>query len=1130
MADSETELDGLSATLAEQLTTDFYRWEKRCRGWQFWYDVVELEPVYEPFFYHYIPFQPAVDDGRRPTILSSLIERIKRRLIGSAEQQQDYDPSLLLEEPEPVLFEDNSTLHECTIALPLKQKVDLDYAEQFLLTLSSCSLPLSFEIIGTGESSSIQFVCREPDLGLVRQQLNAYFPDAVVYKEGQTLDGLWDSGKQTVVVDFGMSQEFMRPLRTFTNLEPDPLTGIVGALEDLDEGEIGIMQILFQAARNPWAESILRSVTDWQGKSFFIDSPEMVGLAKEKVQGALFAVVLRVAGQSAKAERAWEIARALAGGLAQLSNPPSNELIPLSNDGYDDAMHAEDVYFRQSRRSGMLLNSAELISLVHPPSVSVRAARLRRELQKTKAAPAIATGHKFVLGQNIHQGQEVQVSLSLDQRLRHTHIIGATGTGKSTLLLKLIIQDIENGNGVGVLDPHGDLIDKILGYIPEERFEDVVLLDPSDFNYPVGLNILSAYSEQEKTVLSSDLVGVFRRLSTSWGDQMNSILANTILAFLESSQGGTLVDLRRFLVEKEYRRSFLATVQDEDVIYYWKRVFPELGGRHQAPILTRLDTFLRPKPIRYMVAQKAGLNFQNILDSRKIFLAKLAHGLIGMENAYLLGTIIASKFHQAAMARQAKDISERENFYLYIDEFQNFITESMTEILSGARKYGFGLILAHQELRQLFARDSELASSVISNPGTRICFRLGDFDAKKLEDGFSTFDAQDLQNLGVGEAIARIERADYDFNLKTIPPASVSQEVASSRRKRLIELSRKSYACPREKLDELIVREEIPAEAQGPVRISFAPTVPAVEVRKTKVREKQPISEEELTDEEKNFLEFINRHSGMFVTKIYKALGLSGYKGDKLKQSLIARGLIIQEETRKGLRRRLAKTLTVTDKGAGLVKKLSLAGKGGDLHKQLQDMIAEQAEVLGWRAAVEKRISRRSLESVDVELRKDDMRVAVEISDTTRPEQEIQNIKKCLEAGYDYILAACPDDKDLSLLKTEVKKSFTFKERERIRFYPVSRVKDFLSSIGPVIVSENAIVSGQITKQKEILNSEEAAAFLGISINTLYEWVVQKKIPHMKVGRLLKFKRDHLEKWLQKKLQKEEEFDILNDD
>lgn len=859
MANDETHLDYLTPALSEQLTRNFYRWEKRARGWQFWLDVVDLEPVYEPFFYHQVPFQPAVDDGRRPTFFSSLFERLRKHLTGSSKTDQIFVPYTLdmVDEPEPAIFDEMSDLHQTTISLSPKQKVSLEYAEQFLLALSSCSLPVSFETVGSAESTLVQIVCREPDLEQVRQQLNAYFPDAVFYKEGQSLENLFDEDKETVVVDFGLSQEFMRPLRTFRNFEPDPLTGIVGALENLKEGEMGIFQVLFQAARHPWPESIIRSVTDWQGRSFFVDSPDMVRLAREKVERPLFAAVIRVAGQSPSASRAWEIARALSGGLSQVANPQSNELIPLSNEDYDDALHSEDVYYRQSRRSGMLLNSEELVCLIHPPSVSVRAAKLRRELKKTKAAPAIATGHEFALGENIHQGETTLVTLSPEQRLRHMHIIGATGTGKSTLLLKLIVQDIENGLGVGVLDPHGDLIDRILGYIPEERFEDVVLLDPSDSDYPVGLNILSAYSEQEKAVLSSDLVGVFRRLSTSWGDQMNSILANAILAFLESNEGGSLVDLRRFLVEKDYRRHFLLTVQDEDVIYYWQKVFTQLSSRHQAPILTRLDTFLRPKPIRYMVAQKQGLNFQEILDGRKIFLAKLAHGLIGMENAYLLGTIIASKFHQAAMARQAKSISKRENFYLYIDEFQNFVTESMTEILSGARKYGFGLILAHQELRQLFARDSELASSVISNPGTRTCFRMGDFDAKKLADGFSTFDARDLQNLGVGEAIARIERADYDFNLKTSVPPDVAPELARKRRERLIDLSRQKYALHREQVTSDLAKQKELVEKKKPVPEAVRPSFeeikeevkqeiikePTLSYRKRKTKKELPVLE-----------------------------------------------------------------------------------------------------------------------------------------------------------------------------------------------------------------------------------------------------------------------------------------------
>ena len=216
------------------------------------------------------------------------------------------------------------------------------------------------------------------------------------------------------------------------------------------------------------------------------------------------------------------------------------------------------------------------------------------------------------------------MTLGPEQRVRHTYVIGASGTGKSTLLLNLIVQDIQHGNGVGVLDPHGDLIDQILALVPEERAADVVLLDPSDEEYPVGFNILSAHSELEKNLLASDLVGVFRRLSASWGDQMSSVLANAILAFLESDRSGTLADLRRFLVEGDFRQAFLQTVRDPEVVYYWQKEFPLLTGKPQGPILTRLDTFRRPKLIRHMISQKENrLDFGAIMNEGKIFLAKI---------------------------------------------------------------------------------------------------------------------------------------------------------------------------------------------------------------------------------------------------------------------------------------------------------------------------------------------------------------------------------------------------------------------------------------------------------------------------------------------------------------------------
>jgi hypothetical protein len=281
-------------------------------------------------------------------------------------------------------------------------------------------------------------------------------------------------------------------------------------------------------------------------------------------------------------------------------------------------------------------------------------------------------------------------------------------------------------------------------------------------------------------------------------------------------------------------------VRDPEIVYYWQREFPLLKGKPQAPILTRLDTFLRPKLIRYMVAQRENrLDFGRIMNQKKIFLAKLAQGAIGEVNAYLLGALLVAKFHQLAMGRQEVAASERSPFYLYIDEFQNFVTPSMAAILSGARKYQLGLILAHQELRQLWSRDAEVASAVISNPCTRICFHLGDFDARKLAPGFSFFDAEDLQNLGVGEAICRVERAEYDFNLKTLPLPKISPESARSRREQLVRLSRERYGRSREEIKRELAQEfertgpaqllEKPRERPSPLpalRITSAPVPP----------------------------------------------------------------------------------------------------------------------------------------------------------------------------------------------------------------------------------------------------------------------------------------------------------------
>lgn len=815
----------LTLTREERLTAQFYDWERRGRGWQLWNYPVELEPPFRPFFFHYVESGPAVDDARKPTALSSFIDGIFRR------KSLPPPPAVFMEEsePDPEPFYDDGSLVEFHVALPAGTKVAKESAERLVASLTYASRPIGFEVIGVPDAIITQFACSADDRTQLSQQVAAHFPDSAVTEREGYLDGQWARKKPSVIIDFGLSRECMVPLRTVRGFDVDPLIGIMGALAGVREGELGLLQVLFQSARAPWAESMVRAMTGAEGRCFFPDAPELAAQAREKVAQPLYAVILRVAAQSPTIGRAWEIARALGGALTQFANPAGNELIALANDGYDDEDHAADVRTRTTHRSGMLLNADELVSVVHPPSASVRIPRLKREDARTKAAPKIVQGHPFVLGENSHAGTTTLVTLNSEQRSQHCYVIGASGTGKSTLLLNLIMQDIERGEGVAVLDPHGDLIDEIVGRIPEQRVDDVVVLDPSDEAFPVGVNVLQAHSEIEKNLLGSDLVAVFRRLSTSWGDQMTSVLGNAVLAFLESTEGGSLVDLRRFLVDAAFRAQFLATVRDPEIVYYWRKTFPLLVGKPQGPILTRLDTFLRPKLIRHMVAQKEQrFDLGAVMNEGKIFLAKLSQGAIGEENAYLLGTLLVSKFHQLAMSRQQTAAALRRNFYLYIDEFHHFVTPSMAAILSGARKYRLGLVLAHQELQQLTSRDADVASAVIANPYTRVCFRLGDNDARRLADGFSHFEAKDLQNLEVGEAICRVERAEYDFNLKTLPVPPLDREMAESRRERIIARSRERYARPREVVEAALAPAEPP------------PVVPSAPVREPRPPEVRP--------------------------------------------------------------------------------------------------------------------------------------------------------------------------------------------------------------------------------------------------------------------------------------------------
>ena len=995
--------------LDEQLSEQFRAWELRGRGWQVFTEPVAPEPPFRPFNGHYLPAAPPVDDGRRQTFLSSLVQGFSRKL-----STEPTPPPLITEpeeEPEPNSLTRGS-LVELQTSLPANLNIPKDTFEQFLSNLHLWREPIAFELIGIENRVAAQFVVHSDDAPLVRRQLQAYFPEAIFQATANTLENEWHtcSGEDELVVEFGLAREFMLPLASG---KLDPFIGIIGALSELKSSELGLFQVLFQPAREPWSESITRSVTHADGKPFFINTPELAGAAENKISKPLYAAVVRIAVRTDSYERTLQLARDLAGSLRVFAHPHGNELIPLSNKDYPFAEHVEDALCRQSRRSGMLLNSDELIGFVHLPSSSVRSAVFQRESGKTKAAPkTVQQGLGLALGTNTHAGKSVEVRLTPEQRVRHAHVVGASGTGKSTFLFHLIRQDIQNGEGVAVIDPHGDLINGILGCIPAERIGDVVLFDASDETHSVGFNILTAHSDLEKTLLASDLVSIFQRLSASWGDQMASVLQNAILAFLESNRGGTLADLRRLLLDAEFRNEFLTTVRDQDLVYYWRKGFPQLGGNKSiGPVLTRLETFLAPKPVRYIVSQQANrLDFAEIMDTGKIFLAKLSQGQIGKENAFLIGSLLMSKFQQTAMSRQAQDITARKDFWLYLDEFHHFITPSITEIVVGARKYRMGLILAHQELRQL-QRDAEVASAVLSNCYTRVVFRVGDDDARKLADGFSSFEARDLQNLEIGHAVCRVERSDYDFNLSVPLQEKMDVTVAKERRQQIIAVSRAKYATPRAEIEAALYRTQV-VEPELP-RVALKPRAAKPEPSPQPASPlviPEPVKPVEVPKPPEPAPSPIGPNPSEILPPVVVSVPTPSVDRKKVPSP-------------------------PPD-----------MGKGGEQHKAMQLRIKQAAEMLGFHSVIEKQIA-EGQESIDLLLERSDQRIACEISVSTTIDHEVGNVRKCLKAGFSRVAIICTGEDRLRKIAAAVTGSLGPEATAQVGYYEPDQFIAYLKTL-----------------------------------------------------------------------------------
>ncbi len=454
------------------------------------------------------------------------------------------------------------------------------------------------------------------------------------------------------------------------------------------------------------------------------------------------------------------------------------------------------------------------------------------------------------LGQTNFRNRQVKFGIKTDDRRRHIYVIGKTGSGKTTMMENMVIEDIISGRGVGLVDPHGDFAEKILNFIPENRIDDVIYFNPADIKHPFGFNPLERVGDEYHHIVASGLMGIFKKIWPDvWSARMEYILNNSLLSLLEYP-GSTLLGIMRLLTDKDYRKQVVSGLSDPIIKSFWLNEFArytqKLETEATAAILNKVGQFSANPLIRNIIGQPhSTIDIRKIMDDSKIFIANLAKGRIGEDNSALLGAMLITKMQLAAMGRVNIPEQERKDFYLYIDEFQNFSTESFASILSEARKYRLNLVLAHQYIEQL---DEKVRPAIFGNIGTIVSFRVGAEDAEFLEKEFNPeFNANDLVNLPNHNIYIKLMIdgvTSHPFSAETLSPKDQKEQSPIDV---IIENNRRKYAISSEAVTEKI-DEEWSGGREEIIKKGDRRSEQSLEILETPKKERKQVNLEELRE------------------------------------------------------------------------------------------------------------------------------------------------------------------------------------------------------------------------------------------------------------------------------------------
>lgn len=736
----------------------------------------------------------------------------------------------------------------------------------------------AFEIIGT--RGFVKFYAAVPVamVDVVKQAVISSYPTARL-EEVAEHNIFSPVGKisGTIGGELTLKESFAYPIATYQDIKRDPIQSLLNALSELDKDDGVGIQILLRPADPSWRKRASEKASKkrkgnesrkpkdeafWWIKQIFIslwkppeakdqnqgggsDKPELSNMEQavldaidDKTRHPGYETLIRIVASSNVSQKAQSILNHVVASYSLFDAPGRNGFKYTPAKDIDSFVTSYILRFFPPSNNQNILNSVELAGLFHfPDQKNIPTSQLERQSSKQVDAPRNIPSDGLLLGYNVFRGAKKPIRLSLNDRQRHMYVVGQTGTGKSTFIENLALQDMLNGGGFAFIDPHGDVAERLLAMVPKERTEDVIYFCPSEMTYPMGLNMFEFNLPEQKDFLIQEAINMLYKLYDPQrqgiiGPRYEHWFRNAALTVMANPAGGTFIDIPKVFTDKQYERELKKYVTDQTVLDFWNKEMAQTSDYHKSEVLgwfvSKFGAFMSNEMMRNIIGQtKSSFDLRDIMDNKKILIVNLSKGRTGELNSKLLGMIFVMKFQAAAMSRATIPEDQRQDFCLYVDEFQNFSTDSFATIMSEARKYHLNLIVANQFTTQL---TEEIRDAVFGNMGTIVSFRIGQNDVESLSRYFQPlFDGDDLLRVPNFNSIVRTLVGGVPtqpFSMATLPPLGTPNEKLADALK---QLSAAKYGRPKAKVESEIFGRLATKEPERPAfgsPLSKKPSVP----------------------------------------------------------------------------------------------------------------------------------------------------------------------------------------------------------------------------------------------------------------------------------------------------------------